>query len=540
MQTTVKELPEMHDPELIVIRSIMERHAAQQPSAVAISFEDGTSWTYQQALEQGYRAAQRLRAAGIGSGDRVAILLPNGADFLRAWWGTSFLGATMAPISPSWKGDMLAHALSLSRAALLVTTPAFEEAVAASGSAANVLAAGDLATGLASPPELERDLQIWDTHHLQFTSGTTGPSKAAVASYYQFHMTGSWVGDGLGWTSDDIVQCDLPLFHAGSLAVAASCLARGGVLAVRTAPSMTRYWQVARETGATFGFLVSSMAAFLLAQPESPADRDHAMRAMMAAPLPEDVDAFRRRFGIERIITAYGSSESSAPIIQVPGERPLTAGSCGRVRPPFEARLVDDFDIEVAEGQPGELILRSDDPWCITTGYFGDDSATARVWRNGWFHTGDQLRRDSDGNYFFVDRLTDSLRRRGENISSFEVERAVAAFPGVAEVACVAAPPDSHLGVDNEVKVWVAPESAAEIDFQAMAEFLVSRLPHHMVPRFYETIEQLPKTPSMRVQKFHLRSLGNSDATWDLEANGFQVTRAGLRPRNTPVGHPRG
>jgi crotonobetaine/carnitine-CoA ligase len=529
----------MHDLEHIIIRSILERHAAQRPSAVAISFEDGAKWTYRQALEQGYQAAQRLRAAGIAAEDRVAILLPNGPDFLRAWWGTTFLGATMVAISPSWKGDMLGHALSLSRAALLITSPEFEESATTTGHSSNLLAASDLAAGDANEPELERPLHIWDTHHLQLTSGTTGPSKAAIASYYQFHMTGSWVGDGLGWTSDDIVQCDLPLFHAGSLAVAASCQRRGGVLAVRTAPSMTRYWQVARQTGATFGFLVSSMAAYLLAQPESEADRDHAMRAMMAAPLPDDVDAFRSRFGIERIITAYGSSESSAPIIQVPGRNPSTAGSCGRVRHPFEARLVDDFDIEVAEGQPGELVLRSAEPWCMTTGYFGDDSATARAWRNGWFHTGDQLRRDKDGNYFFVDRLTDSLRRRGENISSFEVERAVAAFPGIAEVACVAAPPDSHLGVDDEVKVWISPESGAEIDFGALAQFLVSRTPHHMVPRFYEIIDQLPKTPSMRVQKFHLRSLGNTKRTWDLEATGMRVTRAGLLPTTGPVDQPR-
>jgi crotonobetaine/carnitine-CoA ligase len=208
------------------------------------------------------------------------------------------------------------------------------------------------------------------------------------------------------------------------------------------------------------------------------------------------------------------------------------AGSCGRPNTPYESRLVDEHDIEVPAGTPGELVVRSSEPWCLTTGYYNDPEATTRAWRNGWFHTGDQLRMDADGNYYFLDRVKDSLRRRGENISSFEVERGAGGFPGIEEVACVAAAPDAAIGEGDEVKLWIQPKPGAEIDLLSLARFLEEKLPHYMVPRFYELIDVLPKTPSMRVRKFELRTRGNSPATWDLQANGFRVTRKGLIPHS--------
>jgi crotonobetaine/carnitine-CoA ligase len=515
----------------VVVRAMLERNARTFPDNVAATFEDGTSWTYARALEEAFGAANRLRALGVGRDDRVGVMLGNGPGFLRAWWGIACLGATMAAISPSWKGGMLTHALTLTGPSLTISDRTFRDALEAACPGLRLLDAGALADtgaladGPADAPELERPIEAWDRHHIQFTSGTTGPSKGATASYRQFYLTGSWVGDGLGWTAEDTVQCDLPLFHAGSLAVAASCLARGGRLAVRGAPSMSRYWEAARECGATFGFLVSSMAGFLMSRPPSPADRDHDIRAMLAAPLPPDCAAFQERFGIEEIVTAYGSSESSAPIIRVPGI-PLVAGACGQVQQGFACRLVDGNDVEVPDGQPGELVIRSDQPWSLTTGYYENPAATVELWRNGWLHTGDQLRRDPDGNFYFVDRLKDALRRRGENISSFEVERGALGFPGVQEVACVASP--DELGDGDEVKLWVVAEQACQVDFLALARHMADQLPHYMVPRYFELIATLPKTPSMRVRKVELRARGNGADTWDLTASGFRTTRAGI------------
>jgi crotonobetaine/carnitine-CoA ligase len=512
------------DRDEIVVRAFLERNAAER-RGVAVAFEDGTEWTHADALAQGYRAANVLRAAGVQRGDHVVVFLPNGADFLRAWWGTACLGAVLVPINLAWKGGLLTHAYGLTQPAAVVTggplAAAFRDAVPD----APFIDAATLADGPAEAPALDTPIEVWDRHHIQFTSGTTGPSKGAIASYRQFALTGSWAADGLGLDERDTILIDLPLFHAAALSLGAAALAKGTRLAVRAAPDLRNYWAVAKETGATYSFIVSAMVTFLLNQPESAADRDHSLRAMMVSPLPPNPKEFQRRFGIDVITTAYGSSEAAAPIVMVPGV-PFVEGGCGQRVAPYEMKLVDEHDYEVPVGQPGELVVRSAEPWCLTEGYIGDPAATASLWRNGWLHTGDQLRVDEEGNYFFIDRLKDALRRRGENVSSYEVEREVGAYPGVAEAACVAAAVEGQ--ADDEVKVWIVPAPEAEIDFPKLAEFLVDRLPHFMVPRFYELVDALPKTPAMRVKKFELRSRGNGAATWDLEANGLRVTRDGL------------
>jgi crotonobetaine/carnitine-CoA ligase len=259
-------------------------------------------------------------------------------------------------------------------------------------------------------------------------------------------------------------------------------------------PSLTSYWEVAKETGATATILVSSMVPVLLAAPPSPRDRDHCVRLVMASPLPADAEAFRERFGVRDVITGLGCTETCVSICTRPGH-PIVPGSLGRRRPGWEIRVVDEHDIEVPVGSVGELIVRPREPWCWSSGYLGDEAATALAWRNGWFHTGDLIRQDEDGNCFFVDRGKDAVRRRGENISSYEVEMEVAAHPQVEEVACVSVP----------------------------------RMPHYMLPRYYEVVSELPKSPTFKVQKFVLRDWGNSDATWDLEVDGgHRSTSRGL------------
>jgi crotonobetaine/carnitine-CoA ligase len=267
------------------------------------------------------------------------------------------------------------------------------------------------------------------------------------------------------------------------------------------------------------------MVGHLVAQPEDPADTDHSLRYMIAAPLPADPKGFCARFGLSDLITAFGSTEVSGCLVRMPGDA-LVPGSVGRLRRGYEVRLVDDHDVEVPPGEPGELIVRTARPWSLSSGYINDPAETVRAWRNGWFHTGDVLRSDGDGNYFFHDRRKDTLRRRGENISSFEVERDVARHPAVAEAACVGVRSDG--GVDDDVKVWIVPVEGAEVDFVALVEYLVEQMPHFMVPRYYELTESLPKTPTLRVQKHILRQLGNSARTWDRDAAGLRVSRTGL------------
>ncbi len=298
----------------------------------------------------------------------------------------------------------------------------------------------------------------------------------------------------------------------------------GTSIVVRGRPSLDRYWEVARDAGVTATLLVSSMFSRLTAMPVRAAEREHRIRLVGGVPLPMDSEGFRSRFGIAELHTAWGMTEVPAAIHVHPGI-PFRAGSIGVVREGFEVRLVDEHDREVPRGTPGQAVVRADAPWTIATEYVGQPVATAQAWRNGWFHTGDLLRQDEDGYYFFVDRDKDVVRRRGENISSFEVEAVLLGHPQIAQVACV---PVRRPDVEDEVKVWVVPRAGERVAFPELLEFCVDRLPHFMVPRFFELAEELPLTPTGKVEKGTLRATGNGVRTWDRAAHGYAVTRRGL------------
>jgi len=240
-------------------------------------------------------------------------------------------------------------------------------------------------------------------------------------------------------------------------------------------------------------------------------------------PLGEDAAAAAERFGFDEVVTLFNMSEVSAPLCS--GPNPTLRGLAGRLREGMEARIVDENDCELPDGVVGEVVLRSDVPWTLSHGYHRNPEATARAWRNGWFHTGDAFRRDAEGNYFFVDRLKDAIRRRGENISSYEVEAAILADPAILEAAAVGVP--SELG-EEEVLVVVVAKPGQEIDPVAMIHALAGRLPHFMVPRYVRTVEALPKTPTAKVQKQALRAEGLTGETWDREAAGVRLRRERL------------
>ena len=220
-------------------------------------------------------------------------------------------------------------------------------------------------------------------------------------------------------------------------------------------------------------------------------------------------------------------TETSWPLIS--GRNPRVRGTCGRPREGYEVRIVDENDCEVAPDTVGELIVRSDIPWSMNHGYHNNPEATARAWRNGWFHTGDAFRRDPDGNFFFVDRLKDAIRRRGENISSFEVEAEVNAHPAVREAAVVGVP--SEFGEDDVMAV-VAPVAGKSVDPAELLQFLVPRMAHFMIPRYVRVMPELPKTPTQKVQKNLLREAGVTADTWDREAAGIRIRRERLAGTN--------
>ena len=261
------------------------------------------------------------------------------------------------------------------------------------------------------------------------------------------------------------------------------------------------------------------MASFIHAQPESPGDRDHPLKSVVIIPLLPCALDFGRRFGVA-VSTFFNMSEISVPLVS--GSNPREPGICGKPRPGVTVRLVDAHDCEVGPGSVGELVLRTEAPWALTSGYFGDAAATAAVWRNGWFHTGDLFRVDAAGDYVFVDRQKDAVRGRGENISSFEVEREVLAHPAVKEVAIVPVP--AQLSEDDILCV-LALHPGQRLDPLAFLRFLEPRLAHFMLPRYIRVIDVLPKTPTQKVEKYVLRQQGLTSDTWDREAAGVKIQR---------------
>jgi crotonobetaine/carnitine-CoA ligase len=278
---------------------------------------------------------------------------------------------------------------------------------------------------------------------------------------------------------------------------------------------------VRRGKCATTSGLIGIMGAFLMKSPPRADDREHPIRCMTGFPINEQTVKIRDRFGID-YLTGFNMTELSAPLVS---ELNTTVfGACGRPRSGVQCRLVDEHDMEVPDGTPGELVVRSDTPWTFNLGYDGLPEASARAWRNGWFHTGDMLRKDADGNYYFVDRLKDAIRRRGENVSSIEVEAAVRTHAAVDEVIAVGIPVES----EEEVMVVIVPKADHAIEPTQLIEWLTPRLPYFAVPRFVRIVAAIPKTETNKQRKFPFRDAGVTPDTWDRVAAGIVLKRERL------------
>ena len=366
---------------------------------------------------------------------------------------------------------------------------------------------------LAAP---EREVQPWDTLSVIYTSGTTGPSKGVLSSALQVWST--FIPNN-SMLPEDRTLVTLPMFHMGGAGPIWATLMRGGSFALVESFRTDAFWSTIRRFGVTHTILLGAMTPFLLKEPPSPDDRTHPLKKVTMVPLSDQYREFSERFGVE-VFTGFNMTETSSPLFV--GPNPPIRGTCGRPRPGVEVRIVDENDCEVPPGTIGELIIRTDMPWALNHGYHRNPEATAKAWRNGWFHTGDAFRRDEDGNFFFVDRMKDAIRRRGENISSFEVEKEIVAHDDVRDVAVVAVP--SEFGED-EVMAVLSPVQGRSIDLPALVEFLRPRLAHFMVPRYFRIVDDLPRTPTEKVQKHLLRAEGVTADTWDREKAGIVLKR---------------
>jgi crotonobetaine/carnitine-CoA ligase len=482
------------------------------------------------------RLAGSFRAAGIGAGDRIAILSENRLEIVDAWFAASWLGAILVPLNAATRGPQLQHVLLNSGPRALAVEP-------------SLLARLDDVDEL--PPELER---LWilgddggpprdglavepfpapgapvaaepvgpgDTTAILYTSGTTGPSKGVCcpqAQFYWWARSTAAMLDGL--YEDDVLYTSLPLFHTNALNACMQALTHGCRIVVGPRFSASRFWSRLVEADATVTYLLGAMISILAKAPPSPYDRAHRVRVALAPATQAELHAvFRERFGVV-LRDGFGMTETNAVIGARDGrQRP---GTMGRVMPGYEAKVVDEDDNEVPDGTAGELVLRADEPFAFATGYWRMPEQTVESWRNLWFHSGDRVVRDPDGSFRFLDRMKDAIRRRGENISAWEVEQVIQSHPDVAAAAVVPVP--SELGED-EVLACVVARDGASLEPLDVVRHCEPRLSYFAVPRYVELLDVLPMTENGKVLKFVLRERGVTEATWDREAAGYTLQR---------------
>lgn len=528
----------MPDRDECVLRYLLDRGARDHPDRQLALFEDGVEWNWAQGRDIVRNTAAGLQALGVAPGDPVLVWLPNCRDMVRLWFAANYIGAIFVPLNTAYRGSILEHAINLTRGQILIAHSELIDRL--EGLQLQhlhcVVCADDHLPAADTPEGIRREdagvlqgdvgvlddtrpVQLWDTQCVIYTSGTTGPSKGVLSPYLQLYTT-AVINYGR-MQAGDCILVNLPLFHVGGTSPIYAALVRGGSFYLVDGFNTREYWnQVRRGNCCTSAGLIGAMAPFISAAEPDDSDADNPLRYMTMFPINEQTVALGRRFGFSHI-TGFNMTEVSTPLVSdVDSEVHF---SCGRPRSGVTCRLVDEWDIEVAPGEIGELIVRTDLPWTMNSGYINMPEATAKAWRNGWFHTGDMFRQDAEGNFYFVDRVKDMIRRRGENISSVEVETEVLRYPGIDEAVAVGVPSD-----DGEEEVLIVTVSRHTLDPRELHGFLAERLPYFMVPRYLRQVSSIPKTDTNKPRKVLFRDEGITADTWDAVAEGIRLRRERL------------
>jgi crotonobetaine/carnitine-CoA ligase len=479
--------------------------------------------------------AHGFAAAGITRSDHVALMLPNQPELLWALWGLGKLGAVGVPLNTAAKGELLTYLLDQSDSRMLCTTDELRErGVRAAQGAPGIrevvgpdeLQAFESGMPDNDPPGMAQ-VRPDDPHLLMYTSGTTGPSKGAVSPHSQGHAVGRQMAMFSGYRDDDVLYTCLPLFHGNALWYTVySALWAEASVALSPGFSASRFWEEIRRSGATVFNALGAMANIIWQLPRSEADRQHQVRSAMLVPLSRSlVDGFTERYGIA-VTSVFAMTENCAVTVFGPDDPTEKVPSAGRVRDYMSVRIESETTGEaLPPGEVGEICIRPTEPGSVMLGYYKMAEATEVAWAGGWFHTGDRGHLDSDGYLFFSDRKKEAIRRRGENISAYEVEMVLSRHPDVVEAAAVPVP--SELGED-EVMAYLVAAPGVELSYRGVIEFCVENMAYYMVPRYLQVVDELPKTPSEKIEKYKLKTEAADRLAqfWDREAEGITVRRS--------------
>lgn len=513
----------------------------------------GAEYSYSQLDELTLRLGSGLAAAGVAAGAHVGMLMENSPEQLLAILGCARAGFVSVPLNAAAKGQLLAYFLDHADCAALIVDeallPRFLEASAKAPRVRHVFvvrrdtgsrcdpqslpaptgafAIDEFATLLSHAPALPGDAPEFKAlAMLLFTSGTTGPSKAIMYTHAHFIYWGSDVAYHHEYTPDDIAYVFLPLFHGNALLGSTmGSLMAGASIALAPRFSVSRFWDDIRATRATVFNGVGAVTNFLWKQAPSPADRDHCVRRCHLAPVPGFAREFEQRFGMT-IMSAFGLTDYCLGAAYNTQSRRDKLGSCGLPRAGVDIRIVDEDDFDVQPGVAGEIVMRNNNPWGASLGYYKQPEATSASRRNLWFHTGDRGRLDADGYVWYTDRIKDAIRRRGENISAFEVEEVIRTHPAVGDVAVYPVHADTS---EDEVAATITlrADGASAFSHASLLEHCSRNLAYFMVPRYVQIVDEMPRTLSQKIEKYKLRREAEADLSllWDREQAGIVVSR---------------
>src|SRR5580692_4704115 len=523
------------------VTAALARSSARFGGRVFLDFT-GDSYTYADIDRESTRLARSLQQLGVNKGDTVASVLDNNLHAVLTWFAINKAGGVSVPVNTAYKGEFLRHQLNDCGAKIVIAESDYAQRVVdvADGLATVrtlVQRDGTLVSGLAQVLPLASlldnsieplaDLNApADLAMLIYTAGTTGPSKGCMISHNYVCNLGRQVVLTEDRHQDDCNWTALPLFHmnatGGSIL---SCMFVGARVAIFPRFSVSRFWPDIRRSGATVASLLGSMITFL-AEAEDTADARACfgqLHTVRGSPFPAPLqEKWKTRFGVRRAgSNSYGLTEA-ARVTGSQADEDAPPGSSGRPNADFDVRIFDDDDNELPPGTPGEIVVRPRRPNIMFDGYWNRPADTLKIMRNLWLHSGDIGRMDDAGYLYFVDRKKDYLRRRGENISTFEVETGFRAHPDIADVAVHAVFSDSG---EDDVKATVVLKSAGAVTEEMLCRWAIERLPYFTITRYFEFREDLPRNPVGRVLKYQLRADGCTPTTWDREKAGLQVPK---------------
>ena len=531
----------MSGTEEMVVGKFVKEKARIHKDRPFLYFKDEIL-SYAQVDSISNQFANGFRALGLEKNDKIAIMMVNHPYYLHVWFGAAKLGVVEVPINTAYKGELLKHLINNSESKVLIIDSEFLDRLPLIQKdlprLERIICRGEVDTALSNSismpissiedffdyPDDPMTVDVLPSDPVAFiyTSGTTGLSKGVVCPNNYYLHTGRLVAQLRDARADDVLYTFLPMFHINAqLMTVLTAMVADAQMVLSDRFSASKFWDDIRKYGATQFNYLGAVMTILSKQEPKPEDADVKVRYAFGAACPPDVmEKMEKKFGFE-CLEGFGMSEIGLAVHDAIGNR--RRGSCGKVLDEyFEVKLFDDDDNEVATGEIGEIVVRPKMPYIMMTEYYNMPDKTLEAYRNLWFHTGDYAKKDADEFFYFVDRKKDAIRRRGENISSFEVEKVINTHPSVMESAVFAVP--SELGEDEVMTAVVLKpdmdESPAEL-----IEFCNDRMAHFAVPRYVDFVSELPKTPTNRIEKYRMRQVGITETTWDREKAGVKIRK---------------